>query len=100
MSSSSYYDIGNTLATGTIIAIAVGSVIGLVILITFIVIVVCIIKQSNTRRAMFAQRMMVQQAAVYPYFNSYPPNTMNVANYSSPFQPNAPPNTAPISNYT
>jgi hypothetical protein len=95
----SYNTINNAVATGTIVAIVVGSFVGLVI---FITIIVCIIKRSN-RRNIAAQGMILQQAQPYPYpqtwQNQYPPNATSVANYPPMYATAGPPNTVNMTNY-
>lgn len=108
MSSSTFNSISNALTTGSIIAIVAGSVLGIAVLITIIIIIVCIVKQSNRRKIMTTQGMVFQQPQRYPYpypyphswSNQYPPNTMSVSNYPPVIQPSAPPYIAPQPNYT
>lgn len=93
-----YYSVSNNaLTTGAIIAIAVGSVVGLAILIGVIIAIVCVIKQINRSSNIRRQGMIVQPAPPYPqsWPNQYPPNTMSIANYP----PSAPPYTASEPSY-
>jgi hypothetical protein len=105
MSSSTFNSISNALATGTIIAIVVGSVLGIAVLITIIIIIICIVKQSNRRKIMATQGMVFRQPQPQPYpyphswSNQYPPNTMSVSNYPPVIQPSAPPYIVPQPNY-
>jgi len=104
MSLYDYESITNTLTTGAIIAIVVGSVCGLIFLIGIIICIVCIVKRSNRSRAVATQGMVLQQPQPYQYpqswSNQYPPNMTSVANYPpSPYQPTAPPYAAPAQNY-
>jgi hypothetical protein len=92
--SSTYNTISNALTTGTIIAIAVGSIGGLAVCIGIIIVIVCVVKHTNRRQAA-TRGMVIQPAQTYPYpqqwQNQYPPNTTSVANY--------PPNMNAMGNY-
>ncbi|CAF3266229.1 unnamed protein product [Rotaria sp. Silwood2] len=98
MSSSSLDTIGNVVTTGTIITIVVGSLVGLGLIITIIVIIVCITKYSNHSRNVTTEGMILQPPQLYPNLhslsNQYPPNITSVANYPPSYQPTAPPYTA------
>jgi len=95
MSYSYYNTVDNALTTGTIIAIAVGSAIGLVVFIATIVIIICIIKRINRTKNITRQGMILQPAQPYPYPQPWPnqnqPNTFAVANYPPISQTTAPP---------
>jgi len=103
MSSSNFYNIDNALSVGTIIAIVIGSVIGLAVLIGAIIAIVCIVKNLNRSKTIAAQGMVLQQSQSYPYSNSwsnqYPPNITSVSNYPPAYAPSAPPYTTSLQNY-
>jgi hypothetical protein len=97
MSSSTYNSINSAFSIGTIVAIVIGSIIGLIILIGTIVAIVCIVKCLNRSKSVTTQGMALQQPQTYPnaWSNQYPPNMMSVANYP----PTAPPYTTSSQNY-
>lgn len=98
MSSSSFNAITNALSIGAIVAIVVGSVIGLAILIGSIIAIVCIVKHLNRSKSVGTRGMILQQPQPYPYpqswSNQYPPTITSVANYPPEYPPTAPPYTA------
>jgi hypothetical protein len=91
MSSSTYYSISNALSIGTIIAIVVGSVVGLAILIGSIIVIVCIVKHLNRSKTIGTRGMVLQQPQPYPYPQSlstqYPPTITSVSNYPPAYPP-------------
>ena len=101
MSSSQNFDrISNVLSTGVIIAIVIGSIIGLALCIWTIIIIVCVIKRLNRPRYPATQGMVLQQPYTYPHSwaTQYPPDTTSVANYPSvppPYTASSATNTKP-----
>lgn len=92
---STFSSLGQAITTGTIIAIVIGSVSGLIILIGTIIIIVVIVKKTNRRRAMITQGMVLQPTPAYGYpaaFNQqYAPNMTGFANYPNQYGINPPP---------
>jgi hypothetical protein len=96
----------NALSTGSIIAIVIGSIIGLVVCIGFIFIVIFIINHCNKPRYLTTQGMVLQQQYPYPHswtadyppsttsISNYPPETTVDSNYPPPYQSLPPPYTA------
>ncbi|CAF0823301.1 unnamed protein product [Rotaria sordida] len=102
MSSSNYDTISKALSVGAIVAIVVGSVIGLIVLITCIIVIVCLIKYCNRPRYPIGQGAVLQYPYQYPSNAppQYPSNMTSVANYPPPYQPVPPPYNAPASDST
>ncbi|CAF1334017.1 unnamed protein product [Adineta steineri] len=103
MSSANFYDTNSRIATGAIIAIAVGSVVGLVILIATIVGIVCIIRHSNRSRNGASRGMTLQpsQPNQYPQVwpNQYQTNSVGITNYPLTYPAGTVPYTASTMNY-
>ncbi|UJR21728.1 hypothetical protein I4U23_024805 [Adineta vaga] len=103
MSSSNFDSISSALTTGTIIAIVIGSVCGLIVLIGIIVVIVCIVKHLNRPRHMATNGMVLQQPQSYSYPqtwpNQYQPNAFNMTNYPTMYQTVSAPYTVPMPNY-
>jgi hypothetical protein len=89
---SNYNTISNALTTGSIIAIVIGSVLGLATLIGIIITIVCIVKAINRSNNVRSQGMILQPPQPYPqsWPNQYPLNTMSVANYPPAYTASAP----------
>jgi len=101
MAASDFETINHVLSIGTIIAIVIGSIFGALLCITFLVIVICIIKRCNRSRYSRRDDMILQESYLYPpsWTNQYPPNLTSVANYPPAYQAAPPPYTAAYSGY-
>ncbi|CAF0829907.1 unnamed protein product [Rotaria sp. Silwood1] len=102
MSSNNYDTINKTLSVGAIVAIVVSSIIGLIICVTFIIVVVCIIKFCNRPRYPIHQGIVLQSPYQYVSDASpqYPSNMTSVSNYPPSYSTVPPPYNAPASDYT
>jgi hypothetical protein len=102
MSSRDIDSLSNALSTGVIVAIVIGSIIGLALCIGSIIIIVCIIKHCNRPSRLGTQGMVLQQPNSYPHSwtANYPPDITSVANYPPAYPSLPPPYTASASDYT
>lgn len=101
MSSRDIDSVRNALSTGVIVAIVVGSVVGLAVCIGCIIVVLCLVKYANRSRS--ASRQQVALQPTYPYPHSwathYPPNTVSVVNHPDAYPSMPPPYTSSASDY-
>lgn len=101
MSSSSFETINTALTTGTIIAIVVGSIFGLVLLIGTIVTIACIVRYLNRSKRESAHHASAQPVAPQPYSypqawsNAYSTGTVNTPHYPTMYQTVSAPYTMP-----